>query len=68
MLAIPRPSDPLEGLVGDQHAMVRAHGHFPAEDFLVVFAAHCGHRDVSTDFGDNLQGFFDGMSLGSLTE
>src|SRR5450755_1232141 len=44
--------------------MVRAHGHLPAEDFLVVFAAHGNYRDVSTGFGDNLQSFFDRIVVG----
>src|SRR6185312_893825 len=44
--------------------MVRAHGHLPAEDFLVVFPAHGNHRDVPTGFGDNLQSFFDRVIVG----
>jgi hypothetical protein len=46
MVAMPRR--PIrEGVVGDQHAAVRAHRHFPPQDLFVVFAANRGHRDVA---------------------
>ena len=46
--------------------MVRAHGHLPAQDFFVVFAANRGHRDVATNSGDDLQGLFDRVVVGFI--
>ena len=56
---MPRAVRSAEGLVGDQHAMVSAHGHLPAQDLLVVFAADRDHGDVATDSGSDLKGLFD---------
>ena len=38
--------------------MVRAHGHLPAQDLLVIFATNCSDREASTDSGDDLQRLF----------
>src|SRR5271169_5167197 len=39
--------------------MVGAHGQFPAQDLLAVFAVDCDYRDVTADAVANLQGFLD---------
>ena len=59
MVAMPLPSDPAEGVVGDQRGLVRAHGQFAAQDLFVVFAADRDHGDVAADAVANLQSFFD---------
>ena len=54
----------VEGFVGEQHALVGAHGHLPAQHFLVVVAANRDHGDVAADLGGDLEGLFDGVVVG----
>ena len=51
-------------LVGDQHAVIGAHGHLSAQDLFVFLAADRGHGDVAADLGDDLQRLFHRIVVG----
>ena len=53
-----------EGLVGEQYALVSAHGHLPPQDLLVIVAAHRDHRHFAARAIHDLQGFFHGTGHG----
>ena len=46
---------PVEGLVGEQHALLGAHRHLAPQYFFVVFVADGNDRDVAADPGSDLQ-------------
>ncbi len=56
---MPRPSDPPKASSEISTPWLSAHGHFAAQDLLVIFAANRDHGDVASDPGDDLQGLFD---------
>ena len=49
----------VEGLVGDQDALVGAHGHLPAQHLFVLVVADGDDGDFATVPGGDLKGLFD---------
>ena len=56
---MPRSVRSVKGLVRDQDALVSAHGHLPAQHFLVLVAANGDDSDFATVPGGDLKGLFD---------
>ena len=51
----------VEGLIGEQHALVGAHRHLTAQHFFVILAAYRGDGDVAAGLRNDLQRLFDGV-------
>ena len=55
---MPLPSEPLKAS-SESSTPVGAHGHLPAQDLFVLFAADRHHGDIAPDPVDDLQRLFD---------
>ncbi len=58
---MPLASEPAEDFVGEQHALLCAHGHLATQHLFVFFIADGDDRDLAAHARGNLQRLFDSV-------